>query len=239
MKNEIKFTLLVTVFTVMGGILGTLITSKYQNEVSKREVNTEIVKLLSNKLLKEQPVIMSKDMNIENINGMFQYKEKSFLIRQLTNHLKDNYDYLDFRALSAALSSVERRYSYAKIYEAAGAAKIICENLELAEFNNTIQVSQNINKCVASELDGLSIHLIQTDVKNYRFKLRLDSEEDNPVCNGRQCDIWVDLGERLESTAYEYLFLAEYVGMSDPYGDKEPVAAFSIVKRISNTIQPE
>lgn len=233
--SELKVTVLVAVLTVSGGLVGALITSLVQNEASKRVINLQVVDFLAKEFLKEKSLMLqSGKMSSKDLNGILQHKETAFIARQLTEHLTANHDYVDFRALEAALSGIERRYSYAQLYQEAGLAEVLCENLELGAGDWPVQITNQLSKCGNTELEGLIIELIEIDQPNYRFQLALSNDRNRNMCRNRAgaCKFWIDLGDRIESTPYQYLILAEYIGYKDPYDRTTPVAVFSIVKRI-------
>jgi hypothetical protein len=222
--------------TLIGGSIGSFITSAYQAEESTRIINNEVIKLVTEKVLDGRPVMLKADAGEDNLNKVFQYKENAFLVRQMTRYISDNYENINFKALNSALVSLERRYSYAQIYKYNGLASIVCEGLTLLynqdELNpDKITISGN-SKCPDKNMEGITISLKRIDLENHRAKLKFENDERNVICReNKYCEFWLDVGDRLESTPYKTLVLIEYIGMNDPYNDENPMVSFSIVRR--------
>ncbi|WP_448248441.1 hypothetical protein [Thalassotalea agariperforans] len=233
---ESKTVIMVTLMTLIGGIIGSFITSTYQAAESKRIINNEVIKLVAEKVLDGRPVMLKDGAGEDNLNKVFQYKENAFLVRQMTRYISDNYQDINFKALNSALVSLERRYSYAQIYKYNGLAAIICESLTLRdnqdELNpDQITISGNA-KCPNQNMEGVTISLIKMDLANHRAKLKFENDNQNIICREKEfCEFWLDVGDRLESTPYKTLVLIEYIGMNDPYNEQNPMLSFSIVRR--------
>lgn len=235
MLKENKNTLIVTLLTIFGGLVGAFITSLYQDEVSKRLINAQVIELLSDKLINQATPLLNDKNDRKQLNKVFQSKENALLIRQVAKHIEMNYDFIDFGHIATALSAIERRHSYARLYEASGQAKTICENIILfweEKDSQPYEVNGDRSKCESSKLDGIQLKLTQFDLQNYRFEVTILPNEEKVMCNNDEgCAFWVDLGDRLESTSYQYLVLAEFVGYADTFKKLEPIVALSIIKR--------
>ena len=234
--SKLKTVIIITIITVIGGFVGGLLTSSLHDKVSKREISLKMVNFIAKDFLKEKPIILEKNPDKKEIDKLIQHKETAFLARELTQHLMENHEYIDFRTLQAALSSIERRYSYAQIYQAANQCSIVCENLIL-EKNKALQITSQLSKCGSSELEGIILKLLEIDMNNCRFKIQVYNDQDHLICERKtDCFFWIDLGDRLESTSYKYLFLAEYIGYEDVYDQKKPIVACSVLKRTNEVI---
>jgi len=234
----IKTASIVAILSIICGLVGALLTSTLQNEVSKREINLKTVSFIAKDFLKEKPIILTKNLTKHELDGLIQHKETAFLARELTKHLKKNHEYIDFRTLQTALSSIERRYSYAQIYQAAGQSSVVCENLVLKQKDRSFQITSHVSKCGSSDLDGIILKLLEIDILNYRFQIQISNDQKHLICKGEpdSCVFWIDLGDRLESTPYQYLFIAEYIGHTDVYNQQEPIVAFSILERTNEVV---
>lgn len=233
MDKSINSTVLVAIITLIGGITAAVVTSIYQDEVSKREISLRTISLLAQDLLQEKPIILSGESGPEQLNSILQHKEAAFLAKGLTQHLKDNHKGMDFKILRSALSSVERRYSYAQLYQTAKVASIICENLTLNDESEPIWISGRLSKCKPSLLDGIVLSVIKIEPNNFRFHIDVSNDKGGAFCLGEKdnCDFWIDLGDRLESTSYKYLILMEYIGYEKVYEQENPMVTFSLVLR--------
>ena len=238
MDKSIKSAVYVAIITLLGGIVAAVVTSIYQDEVSKREISLRTISLLAQDLLQKKPIILNSESGYDQLNSILQHKEAAFLAKGLTQHLKDNHKGMDFRILRAVLSSVERRYSYAQLYQTAKVASIICENLTMKGESGAIFISGSLSKCRSSLLDGIELSVIEIDQNNFRFRVSISNDKGGAFCLGDtdDCKFWIDLGDRLESTSYKYLILAEYIGYEDVYNQKVPIVAFSVVLRESPVI---
>lgn len=233
---ESKTLVAVALMTLIGGIIGSFITSTYQSEESARIINNEIIKLVAEKVLDGRPVMLKPEASEENLNRVFQYKENAFLVRQMIHYISDNYRSIDFKTLNSALVSLERRYSYAQIYKYNELASIMCESLTLRDYqdeSNQDYIIINGNaKCPNKDMEGIKISLIKMDLFNHRARLKFESDQKNIVCKeNKSCEFWIDVGDRLESTPYKTLVLIEYIGMNDAYNDENPIVSFSIIRR--------
>ncbi|OUR83826.1 hypothetical protein A9Q75_04170 [Colwellia psychrerythraea] len=233
MDKRINSTVYVAIITLIGGIAAAVVTSIYQDEVSKREISLRTISLLAQDLLQAKPIILSSESGPEHLNRILQHKEAAFLAKGLTQHLKDNHKGMDFKILRSSLSSVERRYSYAQLYQTAKVASIICENLTWDGESKPIWISGRLSKCKSSLLDGIILSVKKIDPNNFRFHIDVSNDKGGAFCLGEDdfCDFWIDLGDRLESTSYKYLILAEYIGYEDIYNQKIPMVTFSVVLR--------
>ena len=239
MEKTINSAIYVAIITLIGGIAAAVVTSIYQDEVSKRELGLRTISLLAQDLLIEKPIILGKSQNPEQLNSVLRHKEMAFLAKGLTQHLDDNYSGMDFNTLRATLSSVERRYSYAQLYQAANAAEIICENIVFDLNSRVLQISERLTKCKSSGLDNALLSVTKIDLDNFRFELEVTNDKNGLFCKGVDdfCSFWIDAGDRLESTAYEYLVLSEYIGYKNVYKKEIPLVSFSIIKRITPVIE--
>ena len=222
--------------TLIGGGIGSFITSIYKAEESTRAINNEVIKLLTEKVLEGRPVMLKAETSEANLNRVFQYKENAFLIRQITRYISDNYKSINFNPLNSALASLERRFSYAQIYKYNGLASIICESITLygnpSESNQDRITINGSSKCPIKHMNDVLITLKKLDLNNHRARISFENDKKNIVCRREfACEFWVDVGDRLESTPYKTLVLIEYIGMNDAYGGTEPIVSFSIVRR--------
>ena len=238
---ESKTLIATALMTLIGGIIGSFITSAYQAEESERIISKEVIQLVAEKVLEVRPVMLKAGTSEKNLNTVFQYKENSFLVRQMTRYISDNYPGINFNALNSALVSLERRYSYAQIYKYNGLASIVCESLTLRDKPNHStpdQITINGNsKCPDKSMEGVQISLIKMDLNNHRARLKFENDDKNVICRDRSvCEFWLDVGDRLESTPYETLVLIEYIGMNDAYNGDSPLVSFSIVRRINESV---
>ena len=64
--------------TLIGGGIGSFITSIYKAEESTRAINNEVIKLLTEKVLEGRPVMLKAETSEANLNRVFQYKENAF-----------------------------------------------------------------------------------------------------------------------------------------------------------------
>ena len=110
-----------------------------------------------------------------------------------------------------------------------------------------LKLGPYLSKCESSELDDLMLSIAQDDqcdapdnncmpkidTENYRFNLSVTNDQGRKICKGQNdfCSFWIDLGDRLESTPYEFLILAEYIGFTDVFHKKDKVVTFSIIQR--------
>ena len=233
---ESKTLIAIAIMTLLGGVIGSFVTSIYRAEESTRIINNEVVKLLAEKVLEGRPVMLKAETSEENLNRVFQYKENSFLVRQMTRYISDNYNTINFNSLNSALVSLERRYSYAQIYKYYGLASIICESITLHE-NKTERnldriVINGSSKCKNNNINGVLISLKKLDLNNHRARISFDNDKNNIICRKKTaCEFWVDVGDRLESTPYKTLVLIEYIGMNDAFGETDPIVTISIVRR--------
>ena len=222
--------------TLIGGGVGSFVTSTYKAQESTRAINNEVIKLLTEKILEGRPVMLKAETSEENLNRVFQYKENAFLIRQITHYISDNYNTINFDSLNSALTSLERRYSYAQIYKYNGLATIICESITLHENQSGAPqdhiIINNSSKCPNDNMNGVLITLQKLDLNNQRARISFENDKNNVVCRRKtDCEFWVDVGDRLESTPYKTLVLIEYIGMNEAYSGTDPIVTFSIVLR--------
>ena len=67
MEKNINSAIYVAIITLIGGIAAAVVTSIYQDEVSKRELGLRTISLLAQDLLIEKPIILGKSCTIWNI----------------------------------------------------------------------------------------------------------------------------------------------------------------------------
>lgn len=210
---------------------------------AKREITNEILKILSENILKTTslPTNLSTAKETQ-FSDLLAQKERAFLIRKLTGFLEANYPGIDFQKILPALNSIQSRYSFARIYEAAGMVEIICENLSFSEPNRTeVKLSPRIRRCNEDSvrfLRGITIEGSDFDVDSQKFSVSISNDHGNYLCHqwtrsGTECGFNVDLTDRLENLPYRYMIITEYMGYLDPSTKTNPVVYFSIVKKIS------
>jgi hypothetical protein len=227
------------------GLIGTIITSNYTDNISKREVTVKLIEMLSKQLIDSTsvPANMSS-ADPSQLSSLLKQKEQALMIRKTADFLHDNFRSIDFQHIRPALKAVETRYSYARLYEASGAVEIICENLYLPSRTGEkfLTIAPDMSRCNKDKLfnlTGVKISLAsEIDTKNLSYKIAVEKDTGNYLCNqerraSTECWFNVDMAERLESLPFGYMIISEFIGYEDMYSEKRPTARFSIVKKVN------
>ena len=201
-----------------------------------------VIQLVSERLFQNTPnsANLKKSMSVEYSSKLLSNKDKVFLTRKLTRFIEANYEDINFENILPALLSLETRHSYARIYESAGIAKIVCENL-YSHNNKNVMISDEKSRCNSVNsrfLAGIEIEVFDINVDDQNFKVKIKNDHGNYLCypksrNSTQCNYTVDLSDRLENLPFNYMIINEYIGYVDQKEKKDPIATFSIVKKIT------
>ena len=237
-----KWVLPLTLAFIGSGFSGAWLSSMYSEQIAKREITANLLEIISKSILQTSsvPTNLAEATN-EQLSVLLSQKEQAFLTRKMTGFLKTNYPKIEFKELLPALNSVQTRYSYARIYQAAGMVDIICENLSFADPGwNELTLSSATGKCskeAVQFLDGVKLKRLDFDWANQKFDIQIENDYGNILCHQRtrkdtNCSFSVDLTDRLENLPYEYMIITEYMGFIDSPENSQSVVNFSIVKKI-------
>lgn len=237
----LRVIILILIFVVGSGSFGLWISSIYSDRIAKRDITARVVKIVSDKLLVSRSIPANIRKASDNeLAILLAQKEHAFLVRKLIKFLENNYEDINFEHFLPALNSVETRYSFASIYEAADMVDILCENLYFNNDRREIIIKKDLGKCKSEAvlfLDELKLELVDDiDVNNQTFRVKISNDHGGYLCYPKSriksgCSFPVDVTDRLENLPYESMIIAEYIGYSDPFSQKEPIVYFSIVKR--------
>tara|TARA_R110001583_G_scaffold160300_1_gene312187 strand:+ start:505 stop:2058 length:1554 start_codon:yes stop_codon:yes gene_type:complete len=242
-----KWILPILIAFIGSGFGGAWLSSAYSEQAAKREITAELIKTISDSIIQTSvvPTNITKANN-EKLSVLLTQKEQAFLIMRMTRYMEKNYSGVDFSEILPAINSIQTRYSYARIYEAAGMVDIVCENLSFSDpKRNKFTLSSVISKCnkdTVHFLEGVEIERTESSEinwKNQNFTINIKNDYGNLLCNQRthkstNCSYSVDLTDRLENLPYEYMIITEYMGFTDPPKNSMSFVNFSIVKKITN-----
>lgn len=226
------------VFGIVAPVIGGIVVAVVQLDPFDAPSAAEKAEILSNldELVSAEGrfIRLPQKIGSSELTEWLAHKSRASDLRRKLNSWRRNFNDIDFQEWETIIFRTDNRVSYTELYRRAGVVKPVCKSLEFSPGGRALQISGDLRRCRSTLLDDVVMAVKSVGEDYSSVVIGVSNDQMHVICPlpSPDCEVQVDVGDRIASTDFQFVIVVEYVGPNVREKSDATLVTLSIAERI-------